>query len=120
MQIEREMGAVNREIIFERELQLPAQCSSHGTQARPKHPVMDNEQVGAALCAFLEGAAGDIHCRCNFLYLAGILHLQAVERVLVILNFAKPQIGIAVTDDLVESSHIMTLPRRANFGSEFA
>src|SRR6266496_6649714 len=120
MQIEREMSAVNREIIFERELQLPAQCSSHGTQARPKHPMMDNEQVGAAFCAFLQRAAGDIDCRCNFLYLAGILQLQAVEGILVIMNFAQPQIRIAITDDLVQSNHTMNLPSRANYGSEFA
>ncbi len=82
--------------------------------------MMDNEQVGAAFHAFLQCAAGDIHCRRNFIYLAGILQLQAVERILVILNFAKPQIRIAITDDLVQSSHTMTLPSRANFGSEFA
>jgi hypothetical protein len=28
--------------------------------------------------------------------------------------------GIAITDNLVQSGHVMTLPRRANFGSEFA
>ncbi len=82
--------------------------------------MMDKEQIGAALCAFLEGAAGDIHCRCNFLYLAGILHLQAVERILVILNFAQLQIRLAITDDFVQGSHTMTLPSCANFGSEFA
>jgi len=52
--------------------------------------------------------------------LAGILQLQAVERILVILNFAKPQMGIAITDDLAQSGHVMTLPRPGNFGSEFA
>src|SRR6476660_3379586 len=120
MQIEWEMNAVNGEIIFERKLQLPAQRFGHGTQARPKHSVMNKEQVSAALRAFLQSAAGDIHCRRNFLYRARILQLQTVERILVILNFAKPQIRIAITDNFVQSSHTMTLPRRANFGSEFA
>src|SRR5437868_8407910 len=103
MQIEREMSAVNREVTFERELQLPAQRFGHRTQARPKHPMMDDEQVGAAFRALLQCAAGDIHCRRNFLYLARILQLQAVERILVILNFAEPQIRIAITDDVVQS-----------------
>jgi hypothetical protein len=120
MQIEREMSAVNRDIIFEGELQLPTQRSGHGTQARPKHSVMNNEQVGTAFGRLLQCAAGEIHCRRNFLYRAGILQLQAVECVLVILNFLKPQIRIAITDDLVQSGHIITLPRRGNFGSEFA
>src|SRR5438477_12193485 len=115
MQIEREMSAVNREVIFERELQLSVQCFGHGTQARPKHSVMNNEQVRFASRAFLQCAAGYIHCRRNFLYPAGILELQTVERVLVILNFAQPQMGIAITDDLIQSSHPMTLPSRGNF-----
>src|SRR5438132_12664323 len=120
MQIEREMSAINRDIIFKSERQLPAQGLGHGTQPRPKHPMMDDEQVGAAFRALLQCAAGDIHCCRNFPYLARILQLQAVERILVILNFAEPQIRIAITDNLVQSSHSMTLPSRANFGSEFA
>src|SRR5438105_8041551 len=95
------------------------QSLCHGPQARPEHSVMNNEQVRFASRAFLQCAARYIHCRRNFLYPAGILELQTVERVLVILNFGQPQIGIAITDDLIQSSHTMTLPRRANFGSEF-
>ena len=120
MEIERQMRTVERDVVFKGEFQLPAQGFGHGTQARPKHSVMNYEQVSAAFRAFLQSAAGEIHRRRNFRYLAGILQLQAVERILVILNFANPQIGIAITDDLVQSGHVMTLPRRGNFGSEFA
>src|SRR5207249_1834347 len=115
MQIEWEMSAVNGEIIFERELQLPAQRFGDGTQARPKHSMVNNEQVSAALRAFLQSAAGEIHRRRNFRYLAGILQLQAVERILVILNFAKPQIGIAITNDLVQRGHIIHFAEARKF-----
>src|SRR5947207_3083167 len=68
-----------------------------------------------ALRAFLQSAAGEIHRRRNFRYLAGILQLQAVERILVILNFAKPQIGIAITNDLVQSGHIIHFAEARKF-----
>jgi hypothetical protein len=61
MKIERQMCTVNRDVVFKGEFQLPAQRFGHGTQARPKHSVMNNEQVSAALRAFLQSAAGEIH-----------------------------------------------------------
>jgi len=45
MEIERQMCAVKRDVVFKREFQLPTQHSSHRSQTWPKETVMHDQEI---------------------------------------------------------------------------
>lgn len=120
MEIEREMGAVNGNVVFQRKFYLPIKRVCHRANAGPEHPVMNNEQICSAFCRSLQRTGGSIDSGRDFCEPAGVLKLQSVERVYVILNLRNAQVRIAVLDNLLHRTHAMTLPSRCNFGSDFA
>src|SRR6266550_2124947 len=54
MNVQRKMRAVERDVFFKGELQLPAQRACHRLQARPEQTVMHDQKVDIFLCSLGE------------------------------------------------------------------
>ena len=90
MKIEREMGAVEREVVLERELQRAMRARDR-LQPRPEQTVMHDEQIYLLLDRHLHRPPRGIHRGADLRHRAGVLNLQAVERVRVILDLGEAQ-----------------------------
>src|SRR5262249_42746051 len=63
MDIQRKVRAVERDIVFKGNLQLPAQRVSHRLQAGPEQTVMHDQKIDVCLCRLSQNARGNIDCR---------------------------------------------------------
>jgi hypothetical protein len=52
MDVERQMRAVKRDVVFKRELQLPMERIRDRAQSRPKHSMMHDQKIDIFLCGF--------------------------------------------------------------------
>ena len=105
MEIERQMRAVKRDVVFEREFQLPSQRTGHALQSRPEQTVMHDEKINILLCRGSENACRNIHRRSNFRNFAGIFDLQTVQGIRPISNLLNAQIIVRVVDNLGKCRH---------------
>src|SRR6266404_3898340 len=100
MDIQGKMRAVERDIIFKGELQLPAKRASHRLQARPEQTVVDDQKIDSFLCGLGQNARGNVDCRADSRNSAGIFNLQTIKRVVPIAHVANAQKLTRVIDDL--------------------
>ena len=97
MRIERQMRAVDRQIVLNAQAGLLKHALRHRLQAAPEEPVMNQQQVSPARHGFANHRQAGIDGGDDFGHLAfAILHLQAIERIAVIgdLGDAKFRINI--------------------------
>src|SRR4051794_23901177 len=96
MDIERKMGAVDGEIASENLLEHPSASTADRLEPGPKESVMDDEQIHAALDRALDRPRGGIYRRADLRNRARVLHLQAVQSILPIVDFANAQMFVRV------------------------
>src|SRR6185295_10037949 len=68
MNIERQMRAIQREIVLERDSQLSSQNAGNRLKALPKQTVMHDQEVDAAFCREGQGAGGSVHGGSDLVY----------------------------------------------------
>ena len=105
MNVERQMRAVERDVVFECEFQLPPQCVCHWAQSRPEQTVMHDQKIDIFICGFGQDARRDIHRRANFRRAAGVFDLQTVQRIVPIADFANAQVVVGVLNNFRQSRH---------------
>jgi hypothetical protein len=100
MDIEREMSAVEGEIVVENLVEHSPAAACDRLQARPEQAVVDDEKVDAAGDCKIDRPSGGIHSRANLRDCAGVLDLEAIERIGPIVDLADPQMLVGIGDDL--------------------
>ena len=88
MSVQRQMGAIDRQVVVEQTAHQLVAFIRPGMRGRPKQPMMDQQQVGFGRHRQPDGGkAGIDGCR-NAGDRAAILHLQPVGGAVVILHLA--------------------------------
>src|SRR5947208_14388017 len=105
MDIEREMHAVERDVIFERKPQLSAQHASNRLQSTPAQPVMHNQQIDLSLLSFGQYAGRNINRRADQRDPARTFRLEPVKRVVPIAYFSNAQKVVGIIDHVRECRH---------------
>src|SRR5256885_1039887 len=105
MDIEREVGGVDCQVAPENLIEHSAAPTGQRLQSRPEEPVMNDEQIYAALDRGLDRAHGSIHGCADFCDRSGVLELKAIERIWPIVDFAKAQMLVGVGNDLGKIRH---------------
>src|SRR2546421_11811165 len=100
MDIERQMSAVECNVIFEREPQLPAQRASNRLYSRPEQPVMHNQKIDVSLLSLGQHARRNINRPADARHPAGVFDLESVKGVVPITHMANTQKAGRVTDNL--------------------
>jgi hypothetical protein len=105
VKVERQMNAVERQIIIKRKFERALPCASDGLQPRPKQAVMHHEKIDPLRHRQLHRSSRRVDGGANFRDRAGIFDLQAVERIWVVLDLREAQTGVGKTDYLIERRH---------------
>src|SRR5881227_3343829 len=105
MDIEREMRAVERDVVFERKPQLSAQRASNRLQSRPEQPVMHNQQIDVSLLSLGEYARRNIDRSADARHAAGVFDLEAVQRIVPVAHFPNTQKVVSVSDNFRKWRH---------------
>jgi hypothetical protein len=100
MNVEREVGAVDGEVVLERALEQAPASAGYWLEARPEESVMHNEKVYSALDGGVDRASGSIDRRSEFRDAAGILELQTVQSIRPVGDFTEAQMFVGVGNDL--------------------
>ena len=104
MKIERQVRTVNREIVFDQQPHQFITFPGPWMSGAPKKSVMNDEQICFRCdCQFYCGNTR-VHCCGNFCDTAGIFHLQAIHRAVIIRNFARAKNFIAVRNNCFQWS----------------
>src|SRR4051812_35039548 len=112
MNVEREMSAIEREIVTQNQVEHTPAPARDRLQAGPEKSVMNDEEIYAFRDGRLDGTHGSVHGRADFRDDAGVLDLKAVESVWPIVNFARPQMLICIGNNLAEARHARHCDRR--------
>lgn len=102
MRIEWQMGAVNGQIVLNRQFQLSIAGSGRRLQATPKQPVMDDQQVRTRLDRHAEDRFAGIHRRSHPVNRAGVFQLEAVERIGMVIELQDTEQIILILHDFFE------------------
>src|SRR5262245_37797226 len=100
MDIQREVRAVEREVVFKCEPQLPAQGTSYWLQSWPEQTVMDDQKIDVPFCGLDQNACRSVDGRADVRDPAGIFNLQTVKRIVPIAHVANAQKAIRVTNNV--------------------
>ena len=98
MSIQRQVRAINREVILEQAADQLVAFSGPRVGRPPEKPVMHQQQVGLGRHRQPDGRQGRVHRRCDPGDRAAILDLQAVGGPFVILHPGRAQQPVAVAD----------------------
>lgn len=104
MGIERKMGAVNGEVVFEEEFEELVTLAGPGMGGTPEETVMDDEEIGAGVNGFADGGDGGIDGGGDFGDGAVVLDLESVDRTGVVGKLLSLQSALAMADDGGERS----------------
>ena len=107
------MRAVERNVVFQCELQLPMQYAGDRLQSRPEQTMMHQQKIDIFLGGLSQNARGDIHRRANFCDAAGVFGLQSIQRVWPVFDLANAQIFAGVFNYFGERRHCNSLRRDA-------
>src|SRR5437762_3858200 len=100
MDIEREMGAIKREIALQDLLEHPAATAPDRLQSRPEKPVMDDEKIHVGLDSACNRPGRSVYGRADFRDRAGVLDLKPIEGIGPIIDFAHAQVLVGVGYEL--------------------
>src|SRR5437762_11047517 len=105
MDIQREMRAIKRDIVFKCDPQLAAQRALYWLQATPEQTVMHDQKIDFLFCSLGQNARRNINRRTDACDPAGIFDLETIKRIVPITHVANPQEAVRKTDNLVKRSH---------------
>src|SRR5215510_1390706 len=105
MDIERKMRAVECDVVFKCEPQLPTQRTSYWLQPWPEQTVMDDQEIDVAFYRLGRNARRNIDRRADARDPTGIFDLQTVERIVPIAHVTNMQIPVRVTYDFGKRRH---------------
>ena len=100
MDVERQMRAVEGEIVLEARSSMRRRPPVIGWSPGQNKTVVDDEKIYPALDRASMVARGSIDRRADLRDRAGVFDLQAVERIRPVVDLAKAQMLIGVGDDL--------------------
>src|ERR1041385_2009724 len=104
MRVERQMGTVHREIIFNQPPQQLVTLAGPGMRWSPEQSVVHNEQVCVGGDREFDRRAARVHGGGDAANRAAIFPLQSVHRAVVVADFPRLQQLIAMTDNRGERS----------------
>src|ERR1043166_1991601 len=99
MDIQREMRAVKRDVVFKCESQLPAQRALYRPQSWPEQPMMHDQKIDALFGSLGQNARRNVNRRADARDPVGILDLETVKRIVPIVHFANAQKAVCVADN---------------------
>src|SRR6478672_3931664 len=99
MDVERKMGAVESSVAAKKLLQDAAPSPANRLQPRPEKTVVHDQQIYASLDRGLNAPHRSVDRCTDLRHRPGILHLQAVQRILPIPDFADPEMFVGVGND---------------------
>src|SRR5262245_39310433 len=105
MDIERKMCAVECDVVFKCEPQLPTQRTSYWLQPWPEQTVMDDQEIDVSFYRLGQNARRNVDRRADSCDPAGIFDLQTVQRIVPIAHFANPQVTVRITDNVGKRRH---------------
>jgi hypothetical protein len=97
--IEREVGAVDGEVVFEEEFEEGVAFAGPGMGGAPEEAVVNDEEIGAGGDGFLDGGGGGVDGGGDFGDGAVVLNLEAVDGAGVIGEFGGAEVAVAMGDD---------------------
>jgi len=100
MDIQREMPAVKRDVVFKCDPQLPAQGTSYWLQSWPEQTVMHHQKIDVPFCGLGQNACRSVDDRADARDPAGIFDLQTIKRIIPIAHVANAQKAIRITDNV--------------------
>ena len=102
MSVQRQMRAVNGNVVFHQHPQDLIALARPGAHPAPEKTVMDHQQIRAGITSHFDGARTDIHRGGDPRDLAGVLHLQAVHGFGPVLEFLHLQQSLAIGHDFFQ------------------
>src|SRR5205823_6922153 len=99
------MRAVERDVVFKCDAQLPAQRTSYWLQSGPEQAVMYDQKIDVSFFSPGQNAGRTINRRADARDPAGIFDLQTVKCIVPIAHVANSQKPVRITDNLVKRSH---------------
>jgi hypothetical protein len=100
MEIERQMRAVEREVVVQRTFEHSPPATGDRLQSRPEQTVMHDEKIYPALDRRVERARRSIHRRANPGHRAGIFELQTIEGIRPVFDIGDTKESVAVIHQL--------------------
>jgi hypothetical protein len=98
--VERQMSAVNREILLKGALEKAPASTRDRLEARPEKTVMHDQEVNSTLDGGIDRPRGGVNGRPHPGNSPGILELKAVQSMWPIGDFAQAQMLVRVGNDL--------------------
>jgi hypothetical protein len=99
MRIQRQVGAVDRKIVFEEQPEEFVPFARPRVRRAPKKPVMNNQKISTSAHSHSDGSERGIH-RCGEPgYLSPIFGLESVDGPVVVFDFRGSEQLVAVSDD---------------------
>ena len=99
MGVEREMGAVDGEVVFHQEPEEFAAFAGPWNGASPEESVVDDEEIGPGFDSFLHGGEGRVHRRGDAGDGTVVADLESVVRAVVVAELGGAKGRVAVTDN---------------------
>src|SRR5215831_17768125 len=109
MNVQREMCAVEDDVIFKCDPQLPAQRASYRLQPWPEQSVMHDQKIDVSLLSLGQNGRGYINRCTDTRNSAGIFNLETVKRIVPVAHFTNAQNAVRVTDNLQERCHDLSV-----------
>ncbi len=99
MRIEREVRTVNREVVVQQLAEQLVVRARPGMRPAPEQTVMDDQEVGARVDGEADRRQTRVHRGGDARDGASVLDLQSVDGAFVIVELARAQEAVAITDD---------------------